>query len=127
MEVRGKRPGDELPAYRKFRQASLDLHASNRARVKHAREELANLAQPQRAERQHAAEGAKARHIRRMEARTHADRQDRLELSEEARAALKKEEAERGERVEELRKAYQAGRMENPDLSETAAARMLGG
>ena len=142
MEVRGQNSDYGKPAQQRFKELREELARRDSARVRQARERLAELSE-RRQELQQAAQEEAARRAERageaqraLEGAKPVDRSstkgDSIEISDAAReaAALAQEgdarEATRSERVAELKAAYEAGELNTPDRVAQAAQRILG-
>jgi len=146
MEVRGQQPGGADDARARFRRMQAEVAQENRARVQRARELLQGLSARRHEDRKEerrvdqaelARESAEAvaqaardqrAHVERSAADT-TERVDRIEISSEGLAAHRTDPSDeaRAARVEELKTAFDAGRLDTPERVERAATRMLGG
>ena len=141
MEVRGQNSDFAKPAQQRFQELRDELTRRDAARVRQARETLAELSE-RRQEIQEAAREEAARRaelvkdaqesVRKTDSKPAArPKGDSIEISDAAReavevAAQSVDDPARAERVEELRAAFAAGELNTPDRIAQAAQRLLG-
>ena len=112
MEVQGRQPNEPNAAQRRYLESRRDVFLANRERLRSGREERVSEALDAGEAR-----NAEAREAAREELRPG----DRLEV-----ANLETQDPVRDERVEELRRLYQAGELHTPERAEKAAEGLLG-